>query len=94
MAETTVPVRGLFVLVLLFAVGIGPANLWLLSRYKRRIWLWWNVPAISLLTCLVVFAYSLVSEGITGRGKTASMTLLDERSIAPRRSATFLIIAR
>ena len=78
-AETTVPVRGLFVLVLLFAVGIGPANLWLLSRYKRRIWLWWNVPAISLLTCLVVFAYSLVSEGITGRGKTASMTLLDER---------------
>ena len=63
-AETTVPVRGLFVLVLLFGVGIGPANLWLLSRYKRRIWLWWNVPAISLLTCLVVFGYSLASEGM------------------------------
>ena len=43
------PVRGLFVLVLLFALGIGPVNLWLLSKYKRRIWLWWNVPAISLL---------------------------------------------
>lgn len=78
-AETTVPVRGLFVLVLLFGVGIGPANLWLLSRYKRRIWLWWNVPAISLLTCLTVFGYSLASEGWTGRGKTASLTLLDER---------------
>ena len=78
-AEATVPVRGLFVLVMLFGVGIGPANVWLLSRYKRRIWLWWNVPAISLLTCLIVFAYSLASEGITGRGKTASLTLLDER---------------
>lgn len=77
-AETTVPVRGLFILVLVFGIGIGPANLWLLSRYRRRIWLWWNVPAISLLTCLLVFAYSLASEGITGRGRVASFTLLDE----------------
>jgi hypothetical protein len=78
-AETTVPIRGLFVLVLVFGIGIGPANLWLLSRYRRRIWLWWNVPAISLLTCLIVFAYSLASEGITGRGRVASLTVLDER---------------
>ena len=79
LAETTVPVRGLFALVLLFGVGIGPANLWLLSRYKHRIWLWWTVPAISLATCLAVFGYSLASEGWTGHGKTASLTLLDER---------------
>ena len=78
-AETTVPVRGLFALVLLFGVAIGPANLWLLSRYKRRIWLWWTVPAISLVTCLAVFGYSLASEGWIGHGKTASLTLLDER---------------
>ena len=78
-AETTVPIRGLFVLVLLFGMGIGPANVWLLSRYKRRIWLWWNVPAISLLTCLIVFGYSLASEGVVGQGKTASLTFLDER---------------
>lgn len=77
--ETTVPIRGLFVLVLVFGICIGPANLWILSRYKRRIWLWWNVPAISLLTCLVVFAYSLASEGITGRGRVATLTVLDER---------------
>ena len=78
-AETTVPVRGLFVLVLAFGIAIGPVNLWLLSRYKRRVWLWWNVPAISLLTCLAVFGYSLASEGLTGRGKTASFTWLDQR---------------
>ena len=72
--------------MLLFGVGIGPANLWLLSRYKRRIWLWWDVPVISLLTCLAVFGYSLASEGFIGRGKTASMTLLDERC---HRATTF-----
>lgn len=78
LAETEVPVRGLFLLVLLFGLAIGPANLWLLARHKRRIWLWWDVPAISALTCLAVFAYSLAAEGWTGHGKVASLTLLDE----------------
>jgi hypothetical protein len=77
--EATVPIRGLFMLVLLFGVGIGPVNIWLLSRYKRRIWLWWNVPAISFLTCLAVFCYASFSEGWSGHGRTASLTLLDER---------------
>ncbi len=78
-AEATVPVRGLFLLVLMFGVVIGPVNLWLLSRCRRRIWLWWNVPAISLATCLLVFGYSVASEGWTGRGRTATLTLLDQR---------------
>ncbi len=85
-AEAKVPVGGMFALVLLFAVGIGPVNFWLLSRYKRRIWLWWNVPAISLLTCLAVFGYSAFSEGWSGHGKIASMTLLDQRT---HRATTF-----
>jgi hypothetical protein len=85
-AEATVPVRGLFFLILLFAVGIGPVNVWLLSKFRRRIWLWWNVPVISLLTCLAVFCYALFSEGWTSRAKIASLTLLDERS---HRATTF-----
>jgi hypothetical protein len=85
-AVAKVPVGGMFALVLLFAVGIGPVNVWLLSRYKRRIWLWWNVPAISLLTCLAVFGYSVFSEGWSGQGKIASMTLLDQRT---HRATTF-----
>jgi len=79
-AEATIPVRGLFVLVMLFGLGIGPANIWLLTKYKKRIWLWWNVPAISLLTCLMVLGYAMLSEGWTGRGKNTTLTLLDERS--------------
>ena len=78
--EASVPVKGLFVLVLLFTIGIGPVNIWILSRYRKRIWLWWNVPAVSLLTCLAVFCYALLAEGWTPHGKIASMTVLDERS--------------
>ena len=76
--ETTVPVRGLLLLVICFAVGIGPVNVWLLSRRQKRMWLWWNVPAVSLVTCLAVFGYALLSEGIRGRGRTALITVLDE----------------
>jgi hypothetical protein len=43
-------------------------------------WLWWNVPAVSLVTCLAVFSYAVFSEGLTGRGRTALITLLDENT--------------
>ena len=79
-SEVSVPVRGLLVLVICFAIGIGPVNVWLLSRRQKRMWLWWNVPAVSLATCLTVFGYSLISEGISGRGRTALITLLDENT--------------
>ncbi|HEU4391408.1 MAG TPA: hypothetical protein VFV34_26650 [Blastocatellia bacterium] len=74
----TVPVRGLFLLMLLFVVMIGPVNLILLSRKKRRIWLLWTVPAISLVTCLAISAYAILSEGWKGRGRSLGITVLDE----------------
>jgi len=78
--ESRVPVRGILALVILFAVGIGPINLWLLSRRKKKMWLWWNVPAVSLATCLIIFVYSLLAEGVTGQARNVALTLLDERS--------------
>jgi hypothetical protein len=78
--DVSVPVRGLLVVVIFFAVGIGPVNVWLLSRKQKRMWLWWNVPTVSAVTCLTVFAYSLFAEGISGHGRTALITLLDENT--------------
>jgi hypothetical protein len=66
--------------MLLFAVAIGPVNLIVLSRKKRRIWMLWTTPAISLITCLAVFAYATFAEGWNRHARTDGLTLLDERS--------------
>lgn len=78
--ESHVPVRGLLGLVILFAVVIGPFNIWILTRQRRRMWLWWNVPLFSFVTCLAIFSYSLLAEGIRGRGRSSMLTLLDEQA--------------
>jgi hypothetical protein len=80
-----VPVKGLFVLMLLFTLAIGPLNFVVLSRKKRRIWLLWTAPAISLVTCLAVFGYMLVSEGWRGHLRTEALTVLDQST---RRATT------
>jgi hypothetical protein len=80
-----VPVRGLFVLMIVFSLAIGPANLLVLGRWKRRIWLLWTAPAISLVTCLAVFGYMIASEGWAGRVRADSFTILDENE---RRATT------
>ena len=80
-----IPVRPLFLLMLLFAVAIGPANLIVLSHKKRRIWMLWTTPVISLLTCLAVFAYATFAEGWKRHVRTEGLTILDERA---RRATT------
>ncbi len=75
-----IPVRGLFLLMLLFAVTIGPVNLIVLSRKKRRIWLLWTTPVISLVTCFAVFAYATFAEGWKRVVRTEGLTILDERA--------------
>jgi hypothetical protein len=78
--DVGIPVRGLFVLMLVFTAIIGPLNLTLLSRKKKRIWMLWTVPVISATTCLAVFAYMLLVEGWSGHLRTETLTVLDETS--------------
>lgn len=73
-----VPIRGLFLLMLLFVIVIGPVNLIWLAKRKRKIWMLWTVPAISLLTCLIVAGFSLFGEGWNATTKTEALTILDE----------------
>ena len=82
--DLQVPKRGLLVLMIGFAVAIGPVNLWLLAKYKRRMWLLWTVPTISLVTCLAVWVYATAAEGWSGHEKTATLTILDQ----PNQTAT------
>jgi hypothetical protein len=66
--------------MLVFVAVIGPLNLLILSRMKKRMWLLWTVPLISALTCLGVSAYTIASEGLSAHGRTVAFTILDETS--------------
>src|SRR5215510_464343 len=73
-------VRGLFVLMLMFVVVIGPINLIWLARRRKKIWMLWTVPAIALVTCLAVTGFALLSEGVSATSRAEAFTILDERS--------------
>ncbi|MFA6956300.1 MAG: hypothetical protein WC538_10550 [Thermoanaerobaculia bacterium] len=75
--ELTVPIRGLFVAMTLFAIVAGPVNLIFLSRKNRRIWILWTLPLLSIATCVVVIVYATVSEGWMRVVRTEAVTLLD-----------------
>jgi hypothetical protein len=75
-----VPVRGFFIMMIVFVIVIGPLNLIWLSRRKKKIWLLWTVPAISLLTTLAVSSFAFFSEGLGATARTEAMTILDEVS--------------
>jgi hypothetical protein len=75
-----IPTRGIVVIMLAFVIVIGPVNIVYLNRRKRRTWMLWTIPAISFVTTLIVFAYSLLSEGITPDTRIGGLTLLDQVS--------------
>jgi hypothetical protein len=75
-----IPTRGIVVIMLAFIVVIGPVNMFYLNRINRRTWMLWSIPAISLGTTLLVFAYSLLREGVTADTRIAGLTVLDQTS--------------
>ena len=75
-----IPTRGIVVIMLAFIIVIGPVNLIYLNRRNRRTWMLWTIPAISFATTLLVFAYSLLREGITPDTRIAGLTVIDQAS--------------
>jgi len=73
-----IPVRGIVFIMLAFVVIIGPVNIVVLNRRKRRTWMLWTIPAISFAITLLVFAYSLLREGITPDARISGLTVLDQ----------------
>jgi hypothetical protein len=75
-----IPTRGIVAIMLAFIILIGPVNIIVLNRRKRRTWMLWTIPAISFATTMLVFAYSLLREGITPDTRIAGLTVLDQTS--------------
>jgi hypothetical protein len=76
----SIPTRSLFLIMLIFAILFGPVLLSVLAKYNRRIWLLWLAPSISLVSCVVITAYALLSEGITPSVRMEGITLLNEQN--------------
>lgn len=73
-----IPARGMLMMMIVFALVIGPVNLVVLTRMNKRMWTLVTVPVISLLFSVGVFAYATVSEGLSASGRMISVTVLDE----------------
>ncbi|NBR86860.1 MAG: hypothetical protein EB141_07225 [Verrucomicrobia bacterium] len=73
-----IPVRGIVFIMLAFILIVGPLNIFLCARANRRTAMLWTIPVISLVTCAIVFGYSLLSEGITPSSRTEAITVLDQ----------------
>ncbi len=78
-ANYDVNVKLIMVLIVAFAVLIGPVNIYVLSIIKRRIWLLWTVPVTSLVASLLVLGVSFLQEGLIRQSSSETYTVLDQR---------------
>ncbi|MDR2760968.1 MAG: hypothetical protein LBB88_00015 [Planctomycetaceae bacterium] len=74
-----VNIKLILVLIIVFAVLIGPVNVFVLRSLNRRIWLIWTVPATSLIASFIVLIASFLSEGFLSQSSSATCTILDQR---------------
>lgn len=74
------PYRALTLILVLFAIVIGPVNLWFVRRTKRPVLLLVTVPAIALVFSLSIFAYGALAQGLDTRATSLSVTWLDQRA--------------
>jgi hypothetical protein len=79
-SSMAIPKRGMFVIMLIFSIIIGPATMIILARKNRRIWLLWIAPALSAVVCILTALYSIFSEGVTPTVNSVSVTLLDQQT--------------
>lgn len=78
-ASVGVPIRWISVLIVIFAILIGPVNVYVLSLKNRRIWLLWTVPVISLIASGLVLGTNILREGFIRNTSISSATILDQR---------------
>ncbi len=74
------PVKSYAVLLTLFVIGIGPVSFVVLRRWKRLNWLMFSVPLGALLVTSALACYAMLTDGISMRGRSRTITHIDQRS--------------
>ena len=88
--KLSLPIKSIFLLLLCFAVIIGPVNILFFYKKKKHLWVFWTIPAFSLLSTGLVVIYILMSEGIAASFRSESFTILNQPA---RRASTIGISA-
>ena len=73
-----VPLQLLFLVMVAFVLLIGPANFFLLRKFRKEPLILVTTPVISLVFCLLVIGFITVGEGWHSRAKALGVTLLDQ----------------
>jgi hypothetical protein len=75
-----VPIVGFVFLSTLFAIVIGPVNYIVLYRKKMLSMLLLTVPAVAVVTSLLLVGYSMAAHGFAIKSRLRSLTVLDQKS--------------
>ena len=79
LVDDKLPVKSLFSLLLFFALVGGPVNIWVLAKKERRLWIFWTLPLLAIVTAVILVGSVILGEGWLRVQKSSSLTLLDER---------------
>jgi hypothetical protein len=74
------PVTEFRVMITVFVLVIGPLNFWLLKRSDRLYLLILTVPLLALALTFGLFAYAMLSDGLSTTVRVRSFTTLDQRT--------------
>ncbi|MDP0498366.1 MAG: hypothetical protein Q7Q73_19410 [Verrucomicrobiota bacterium JB024] len=66
--------------VLAFGIVVGPVNLWVFARGRKRYRLLFTTPLISVAFCVLISVFILVADGVGGEGQVARLFILPEGS--------------
>lgn len=72
----------LIIILLIFAILVGPVNLFIFAKEGRRHRLFFTTPIISLATTLLLFIVIYVKDGVGGNGSSLSLVEIDSKNKA------------
>ena len=92
--DLTIPLMGISIVILLFVLLAGPINLFILTKYNKRILLLVTVPVLSFLFAGAILSYVILSDGFKTEARLASGAYLDQRDGTYASLAKYGVYAR
>lgn len=74
----SVPIIAFLIFISVFTFVIGPLNYFILVRKKKLNFLVLTIPAIALVTSLMLFTYSMLAHGFSVKSRVRSLTIIDQ----------------